>query len=90
MPVYVWENVDMLPCLSYTPTGFMSLVWVHSLHALPWVILGSMGYISSRVDPKQEGDATTQKKEEEKKFNVTSAAQDKCHISPWRQCVFTG
>lgn len=44
---YVWEYVDMLPSLSYTPLMFMSLVCVHSLKALLWVVPLWVTFLSS-------------------------------------------
>lgn len=65
MPVYVWENVDMLPSLSYTSTVFMSLVCVHSVRALRMGDTCLYGLHFLQVNPQLQDNATTHMEEEE-------------------------
>lgn len=61
MPVYVWENVDTLPSLSYTSAVFMTLVCVHSLEALQVGDTPLYGLHFFQVDPKQQDNNNTHK-----------------------------
>lgn len=79
MPVYVWENVVMLPRLPYTSVVFMGLLCVYYVQALHMGDTFLCGLHFFQVDPKQQGNTTThtekQQQQQEKKYShVTRTA----------------